>query len=572
MRLTGKVTAIGLIAVLALAACGDSGTGDDKQKSSPGFSECETNPNTCNSGETKQGGTLTVVLEKKLPNWNIFDSDGNTYEAGQAMAGMLPAPIIVKPDASVEWNRNFFAEEPKVEGESPMKVTLKIRPEAVWDDGTPITAKDFEAFWHWNNGRDCPGCTAAATAGYDLISAVTGSDNGKTVTLTFDKPYPDWMSLFNFLYPAHIAEKVGPLTTPEGLKASFEAFKTTLPAWTGGPYKIAESKQDESLTLVPNEKWYGSVKPSLEKIVFRIVVDQAQHANALRNKEVQMLISQPNEDLVNQIKTVPGVNFNLAKGPTWEHTDLNLQNEFLKDMPLRQAIFTAIDRKAIIDRTVGRFFQGAAPLDNHIFMPGTKGYKDHVTATGQGSGDVDKAKKILTDAGYRLEGNKLTTPGGKVVGPLRIRYTAGNTLREATAQLIQANLAAIGVPITIQPTDGLGETLESGDFDLIIYAWVGSSFTSDKKDLFSTDGGGNYGHWSNKEADGYMDEGARTLDADKARELFNKADEIMTREAYNLPLFQKPVLLAIYSDYVNVRNNATAAGPTYNIEEWGLKQ
>jgi peptide/nickel transport system substrate-binding protein len=240
-------------------------------------------------------------------------------------------------------------------------------------------------------------------------------------------------------------------------------------------------------------------------------------------------------------------------------------------MPLRQALFTAIDRKAIIDRTVGRFFQDAEPLNNHIFMPGTKGYKDVVTATGQGTGDVDKAKKILTDAGYKLEGGKLITPAGEPVAPLRFRYTTGNALRDQTAQLVQASAAAIGVTISIDPTDKLGTTLNTGDFDMIIFGWVGSSFTSDKKDLFYTNGGGNYGHWSNKEADGYMDEAVRTLDQAKARDLFNKADEIMAREAYNLPLFQKAVLLAVFSEFANIRNNATSAGPTYNMEEWGLR-
>lgn len=571
MRRTGRVAAFGLIAMLALAACGTSGGDDSKQQSSAGFSECDSNPNTCNSGPTKPGGSLTLVIEKKLPNWNTFDSDGNTYETGQVMAGVLPAPVIILPDSTPKLNPNLIDGDAKVEGESPMKVTLKIKPEAVWSDGTPITAKDYEAFWKWNNPKTCPACTPAASAGYDVISAVTGSDNGKTVTITFDSPYPDWMSLFGTLYPAHIAEKAGPLDTPDGLRAGYESFKGAPPTWSGGPYKISNYQTDQSVTLVPNDKWYGSVKPSLENVVFRIVEDQAQHSAALQNKEVQALLSQPGEDLVNQIKNIPGVNYNLAKGPNWEHIDANLENKFLKDMPLRQAIFTAIDRKGIIDRTVGRFFQGAEPLNNHVFMPGTPAYKDHITPTGQGSGDVEKAKKILTDAGYRLEGGKLITPSGEPVAPLRFRYTTGNALRDQTAQLVQANLSAIGVQITIQPTDTLGETLDEGDFDLIVFAWVGSSFTSDKKDLYYTNGGGNYGNWSNKEADGYMDEAVKTTDPVKARELFNKADEIMSREAYNLPLFQKPVLLAVFSDFANIRNNATSAGPTYNMEEWGLR-
>src|SRR6185312_2263688 len=131
---TGKVAALGLIVVLALAACGKSG-GGEKDTSSAGFSECDKSPNTCNGGDTKPGGTLTVVIEKKLPNWNTFDSDGNTYETGQVMAGLLPAPIVILPDSTPTWNKQLFSEEPKVEGESPMKVTLKIRPEAVWNDG-----------------------------------------------------------------------------------------------------------------------------------------------------------------------------------------------------------------------------------------------------------------------------------------------------------------------------------------------------------------------------------------------------------------------------------------------------
>jgi peptide/nickel transport system substrate-binding protein len=73
MRVTVKVVAAGLVALLATAACG-SGNKATPSQYSPGFAECDSKPNTCNSGPTKQGGTFTVAIEKKLPNWNVFDT------------------------------------------------------------------------------------------------------------------------------------------------------------------------------------------------------------------------------------------------------------------------------------------------------------------------------------------------------------------------------------------------------------------------------------------------------------------------------------------------------------------
>ena len=64
-------------------------------------------------------------------------------------------------------------------------------------------------------------------------------------------------------------------------------------------------------------------------------------------------------------------------------------------------------------------------------MPGQPGYKDVITATGQGAGNVDKAKKILTDAGYTIVGRQAHDQGGRDRAAAALRYTKGNALREA---------------------------------------------------------------------------------------------------------------------------------------------
>jgi peptide/nickel transport system substrate-binding protein len=564
----GGFVAIAAATVLAISACGSSGGSGDKQaQSSPGFAACEEKPNTCNNGPTKQGGSIVVALEKTVSNWNTFDSDGNTFETAQVMNGLVPSPYIAQPDNSVAWNKTLLAEEPKVTNQSPQTIVYKLKKEAVWDDGTPIDNKDFELYWKLNNGKDCPDCTPASTTGYDLIKSIVGSDGGKTVTVTLDegKTYPDWQGLFG-LFPQHLA---GDWSNAAGLAKAFEYFKGT-PTWSGWAYKFKDYQKDVSITLVPNPKFWGT-KPTLDQITFKIVEDQAQQLPAMKNKELQMLISQPNADMVTQVQGMAGVNYNLSKGPTWEHIDLNTTNAALKDVALRQAIFTAVDRQAIIDKTVGGFFKGAAPLNNHNIMVGAQGYKDVVTATGQGKGDIEKAKSILTAAGYKIDGGKLLDKTGQAVPPIRFRYTTGNQLRQQTAELFQASMKQIGVEIKIDPTAKLGNTLSTGDYDIIVFAWVGTPFISGAKDQWGTGGGSNYGKWSNADADKLLNEAATTLDPAKVRDLLNQADEIMAKEAYVLPLYQKPVFVALYSDYINIRNNPTNAGATYNIEEWGLK-
>jgi len=562
--------AIAAASVLVLGACGTSGGGGNTAQTSPGFAECDQKPTECNTGPTKQGGTITVAIEKKISNWNILDSDGATFETVLVMNGLSPVPYLQLPDNTLGWNKNLFTEEPKLIKDEPQAVQYKIKPEAVWSDGTPISAKDFIFNWKTNNGTDCTDCTPASTTGYEQIDKIEGSDNDKTVTVTFkaDQKYPDWRGLFQ-LYPAHLAAQKGDLNTPAGLAAGNELMKET-PTWSGGAYKIENYTKDVSVALIPNDKYWGT-KAKLDKITFRIIEDQAQQIPALRNREVQMLIPQPNGDMVTQVSQMAGVNYNLMAGPTWEHIDLNEKNTALADVELRKAIFTAVNRQEIIDKTVGPFFKKAVPLNNHIFMPGAPGFKDVITSTGQGAGKVEEAKKILTDAGYKIEGGKLIGKNGQPLPPLRFRYTTGNQLRQQSAELFQAQMKAIGIDIKIEPLTNLGNTLSTGDFDVIIFAWVGTPNFGDAKSIWHSGGGQNFTKYSNPQVDKLLDDGSKELDLAKYRDLFGQANEIMAKEANVLPLYQKPVFIAVYNDYVYIRNNPTAQGQTYNIDQWATK-
>ncbi|WP_199432482.1 ABC transporter family substrate-binding protein [Qaidamihabitans albus] len=565
-------------AALAMSACSGDGGGDGEGGGQTGqiFADCDSNPNECNSAPDDQlqdGGEVTMAIEKNIANWNLNSSEGNVFETGMVMKAVLPSTYHSQPDLSFAMNEDVLQSAEMI-SEDPQTIEYKIHPDAQWSDGTPISADDFIYIWKTQNGRDCPDCAVSTTAGYEQVESVEGSDNGKTVTVTYSEPFTDWQQLWESgqpIYPAHIAAEHGDLDTPEGLKSAFDWFGTNVPTYSGGPFKIERFQNNQSITLVPNENYWGE-KPNLDRVIFRIITDATQEPTALQNGEVQVIYPQPQVDLVQQVQNIPNVSSYIGLGLTWEHFDFNLDTEALKDKALRQALFTAVDRQGLIDKTVGQFTDKVEPLNNHNFMPGQDGYEDTVSETGQGSGDIEAAKKILTDAGYTLQGQQLMNPDGEPVPDMRIRYTTGNQIRQDSCELFAQAARELGVTVNVAPTDDLGGTLESGDYDVMVFAWVASPYPfANAVQNWTTGQGNNFGNYSNPEVDKLLKEAAAETNRQEAAQKVNQADKIMSEDAYVLPLYQKPTFIAAYDNLANVRNNSTLDGPVYNLKDWGLR-
>jgi peptide/nickel transport system substrate-binding protein len=568
-------------AALVLAACGGGGGGGGGQggggsSTATGLFQNCADANTCNAvpaDQLKQGGQVSFAIEKNIDNWNLNSSEGNVFETNMALKPLLPYTFITTPDLKSTLNPDFVTSA-DVTSTSPFVVTYKINPKASWDDGTPVTADDFVFNWKTQDGRDCPACETAGNGGYDQIASVVGSDGGKTVTVTFSKPYTDWKGVFNSaapLYPAHIAAQHGDLNTPAGLKSGFDYLGSTPVNYTAGPYKVDSWQPNVALTLVPNPAWWGT-KPKLDRLVFRVITDATQEPLALQNNEVQVIYPQPQVDLVSQVAQIPNVSQTQGLGLTWEHFDFNLVNPFLADKALRQAMYTAINRDDIIAKTVGQFNPEVKPLNSHMFIPQQDGYTDAVTPTGQGSGNIDAAKKILTDAGYTGVGTALVAPNGQAVPSFRIRYTVGNAVRQSECELFASYVKNLGINVTVVPTDSLGKTTSSGDFDIIVFAWVQSPFVfGGAQQLWLSTSGSNYGKYKNPQVDQLINEAAASTDIAAATKQLNDADKIMSDDAYVLPLYQKPTFVAVQNTVANVRNNSSLDGPPYNAAEWGLR-
>jgi peptide/nickel transport system substrate-binding protein len=571
-RLTSLV-ALSAVGLLGVAACGTSkSNGGTQTTASAGYSACAKSADTCNSGSRKAGGDIVVALGKFPSTWNTNSSVGNVLETTEQVALITPSTFTLLPSGKIVYNPDLLASEPKVTSTSPQTIVYHLNPNAKWNNGTSINADDFIYLWKSLNGHD-KNIPIVGSTGYDQIQSVTPSDNGETVTVVFAKPYSDWRGLFFQLLPSWYArQKMGGLDTDSQLEAAFKVWDAPPTDWSGGPYILSNVQSQQSSTFSPNPAWYGNDKTTLKSITFKYITDQTQDLPALQNQEIQALNIQPDQDTVQQLSQTAGANYEVSAGFGFEHLEVNSASKFLKDPALREAVFDAINIQDMIDKTIKPFFPDAKILYSHNMFPGETGYQDATKAAApdEGTGNVTKAKAILQQAGYTLQGSTLMAPNNG--GPVSINFVHTDTaVRDQSAQLVQEYLSQIGIKVNDKTIADLGASLAHFDFDIVEFGFAGSPLLSPDHDLWYKDAGNNFTHWSDPQSDRLLDQMAVELNPAKQAALLNQQDAILTKAFVDLPLYRKPNLQVATNDYVNIRDNQAGSFFTYNTQQWGLK-
>ena len=544
---SSRWAALLVVPALLFAACG----GDDESADQPQSA----------AGTVKDGGVLVFGADQEPTGFNINTSKDNGTSVAVVIRNIWPSAYRTRPDFTLE---PYLLEGPAtVTSQSPFTVEWKIKAAASWSDGTPVSADDFEYLWqHCNATNKDDDC--ASTVGYDQIDKLEKVDP-KTVRAVFKVPFADYEALFGNLPPSHIGKQRG--AGPVGWNTGFNED----PGPSAGPYMFESWQKGSTLTIVRNDKWWGP-KPHLDKIIYRFLPDSSAQPDALRNDEVNMIYPQPQLDQVNLVKEMPGITSGIGFGPSFEHLTFNFKNPLLAMPEVRQALALGVDRQAVVNTLMKPFSDKASQLDNRVYVSTQKGYEPHGQAFAKA--DVAKAQSTLEQAGFTKGGDGIYEKGGKRL-QLRLSTTAGNKLREQQGVLIQAQLKTVGIDIRIDNSESkvlFGTRLPKGDFDIANFAWVGTPFpASGARQIYQTGSGSNFGKYTNPAVDDMLDQALAEVDNAKRTALLNQADEAMWADLVNLPLYQKPTVLAFSDRYANIEDNTTTETPFWNVEAWGLK-
>src|SRR5436309_4920231 len=208
------------------------------------------------STNAKSGGTVVFGAEQEPPCLNGFLSGCNNTWTSWTVGTQYRGLYIQKPDFSFVPD---LAQSAKIVKAKPMTIAVKIKKQAVWSDGVPVTYQDFKYVWQQEIN---PKNDVASRSGYDSIKAITPtSKDGKSFNVIFAKPFAPWKALFvNSLYPAH-ALNGQPDFNNVWLNDTNNP-KTGKPI-SDGPFTMTNYTKGQSMTFTANPKSGGARKPSL---------------------------------------------------------------------------------------------------------------------------------------------------------------------------------------------------------------------------------------------------------------------------------------------------------------------
>jgi len=513
------------------------------------------------AGERAEGGIITYAADQEPTGFNGNTSKDNGTSVKNVIENLNYFAVKINPDLTLDFIGLESA--PTLVSEDPQIVEWKIKEEAVWSDGTPVTTADIQ---YHHESRIDPANDVASRIGHDQITQFEAVDD-KTFRATFEPKYSEYEALWgDGIFQAAFAK-----AQPGGWNTGLD----TNPGPSAGPYLFEEGAfvPGESLTLVKNDQWWGEDTPTLDSIVFRFLPESTTQADALRNQEVDLIYPQPQLDLVEQVQQLePDVVSEINFGPTFEHLTFNLANPVLAELPVRQAIAHAVDRNLIVERLMKPFSADASRLDNRVFMSNQDGY----VAGGEeyAEQDLEAAKALMEGAGWALGSDGVYAKGGQRAA-FRLTTTAGNALREQQLELVRSQLAEAGMEATIDncpSTCVFSERLPEGNFDIANFAWVGGATPiNGVTQLYTTGSDSNYGGWTNPEWDALGVQALSELDPATRIEFGNQLDAILWDEMVVLPLYQKPTFIANTSNAVGIEDNSSNEGPFWNSQVWGVK-
>ncbi|QEX14994.1 ABC transporter substrate-binding protein [Hypericibacter terrae] len=417
-----------------------------------------------------------------------------------ALYACMPRLAVPIHDANGDWAwaPSDFVE--KVAQDDDTHISFTLKKGMMWsNNGGEITADDVKFSFERMLASDW-------SSRWPTLDHVDVKDSHSGVIVLKTPFVATWLlgiaSESGAILPKKLTEKL-----PDG------KFTTEFPA-QHGPYMMTDWTPKQKLVLKANPDFKGT-KPVFAEVQFIDVEDTKAAELAFEGHEVDVT-SVTTETAARYKKSMPEhAKLIETPGPFYSWIGMNTDHPLLKDIRVRKAIQRAID----VDSILQGAYAGVSPKAYGAIPIGILGHRD----ASKYSYNPEEAKALLKEAG---------------VSGLKLEFvTLNQSERIAACQIIQSNLADVGIEITIKPVDSgpfwnLGLESKGDDWknlQLWIMQYRCSPDPSDPIQWFVKDQVGvwNWERWSDPEFEDLWKKGLQETDSEKRKQIYLRMQEIM---------------------------------------------
>ena len=495
----------------------------------------------------RSGGPFVIALGDNIRTIDPIGSP--SVDAASERVRTLMFNSLVKKNENFDYVGELASDIKR--SDDNLTFTFTLRDGVKFHDGRPFTSADakytLDLVFASTFAKSASFYEGTGAERKSYIKSVEAPD-ARTLVVTTTKP---WTGLLPNLVPVAIIPK-----------DNYETQKDH-PLGTG-PFKFISYDSSQQVVDLQANPDYWDGAPRISALRVRVISDTNALQAELRSGRVDIapLPTSLSPDAIKLLGQDPKLQVLQFTGSNLYVLTFNCSQPPLNDVRVRQAIAYAVDREGMIRDLLlgqGKIAHSILPEESWAYSPG------HTY-----SFDPAMAKKLLDEGG--LKDPDGDGPRMRFAKPVVFKVSGSNVSGKNYAGVMQNYLKNIGVPMAIETAElnTLFDELRRGNFQIFYGQWVGGN--QDPiffKDLFATSeiptetrAARNRSRYSNKELDALIDEAVNTFDREKAKVLYARIQDIVTRDVPVFPLWYQANIVIAQKNVGNIKVDASG--------DWGF--
>ena len=572
-RWRGSVVLLMVLALIA-GACSSTTTDTTQGSEAPATTAAPGETTTTAGGESPD--TTEPAMEAHVLQAVMSEeaTDLHPLTVGQQGKGHVFQAIFM-PLLEPDNEKNIFSRilESWETSDDAKTVTLTLKPDVQWSDGTPMTSADIYTsltlYLDQNISQRAIriggvlGQTEFSEGTADTIEGLTVVDD-RTITVELENPDAAWLPNIAAqaedipMLPAHVLADV-----PHDEILDHDYFRT-YPV-SSGPYKLVDFVEGQYAEFERNDN-YSLGTPGFEKVFFRIVATDVQSAQ-LETREIDFMFPVDPAD-VDRVSGLDGITVGSAPGVAPELWSIMHDHEPL-DVRVRQAMLFAINRDAICQQAMSGYC--STPVTNirqitpEWAIPTVEEYPDMI----EYNYDPERAKELLAEAEADGAWDPNTT--------LTFYHRPGRSYVDTAIAIAQSQMAEVGINWEIINTDtgGLIDAIREQPLGTLDGFWVsGADFTIDPSAVQvytaceNARTGANLISYCRPELDELWVAGRQTGVQEERQQIYHDAFRFLNQDPAEIYLYVVDSIVAYDSRLKGVKPHGGIGQPYWNIGEW----